>query len=140
PSFGRIELVSLRGETAAVRWSHEEAAWCVADVPRLGPSWSTTAAQGMQHVLLHGGRRPAFFVKTREAGTARTVALAAMRGQDDGGVETLWSVGGVPEGCELVPAEPSGLEGDAAALLCVRLASNEVAHLAGDRVRPRIVA
>ena len=71
----------------------------------------------MQHVLLHGGRRPAFFVKTREAGTARTVALAAMRGRDDGRVETLWSVGGVPEGCEPVPAEPSGPEGDGAAEL-----------------------
>ncbi|HZW34013.1 MAG TPA: hypothetical protein VFF52_25035 [Isosphaeraceae bacterium] len=139
PSSGHIELVGVRGATPAGRWSHEEAAWCVADLPHLGPSWSTTASQGMQHVLLRGPRRPVFFVKTREAGTARRVALAAMRARDDGRVETLWKVGGVPETGVLVPVEETGVEGDASALLRVRLAANESAHLVADRARPRII-
>jgi hypothetical protein len=116
PSCGQIELVSVRGATPAVRWSHDEAAWCVANVACLGPSWATTASQGKQHLLLRGEGRPAFVVKTWEAGSARRVALAAMGGRDDGRVETLWKVGGVLETGELVPVEETGSEGAASAL------------------------
>ncbi len=139
PLSGRLELVGVREPTPTVRWSCEAAGWCLADLPRLGPSWSTTASQGMQHVLLRGKKRPTFFVKTWEAGTARTVTLAALRCRADGQVDTLWTVGSLPETGELIPVEETGPEADASALLRVRIAANETAKLVAERVRPRIV-
>ena len=79
PACGTIELVDLREQKPAVRQSYQNAAWCLADVPCFGPTWSTTAAQGMRHVLLRGKVRPIFFVKTWEAGESRCATLSAMR-------------------------------------------------------------
>ncbi len=95
----------------------------------------------MRHVLLRGDRRPIFFVKTWDAGRARLVTLAALRCQADGQVETLWKLGGLPETRRAagISAEETGLEGDASALLRVRLAAHQSAGLAGDHVQPRIV-
>ncbi len=139
PLAGRLELIGLREPAQRLLWSRDGAGWCLADLPRLGPSWSTTASQGMQEILLRGGKRPAFFVKTWDAETGRTVTLAALRCRADGKVEALWTVRGVPETSELVPLDESGREPGASALLRVRLAANETAKLVAQRVRPRVV-
>jgi tetratricopeptide (TPR) repeat protein len=52
PAFGTIELAGWQGGRPTVEWSQTNAAWACADLPRMGPTWSTTAAQGMRHVLL----------------------------------------------------------------------------------------
>jgi hypothetical protein len=139
PSCGHIELVGVRGPTPTVHWSHDQAAWCVADLPRFGPSWSTTASQGMQHVLLRGDKRPTFFVRTWDAGAARTLSVAALSCREGGPPRTLWQVGGLPEACELIPLEETGPEGVATALLRVRLAAHEAAQLVGQGARARII-
>ncbi len=86
---GTIELVGVQERRRSFVGRMQNAAWCSADLPRFGPTWSTTASQGMQHVLLRGSERPTFFVKTWEAGESRQVTLAAMRCQSDRRVETL---------------------------------------------------
>ena len=67
PACGTIELIAAAGEKAEVRQSYQNAAWCVAELPCIGPTWSTTASQGMQHVLLRGNTRPTWWVKSWEA-------------------------------------------------------------------------
>ena len=62
---GQIELVAIEGQTPTVRWSQQDAGWCSADLPRRGQTWSTTASQGMRHVLLSRDRRPVFLVASR---------------------------------------------------------------------------
>ena len=93
----------------------------------------------MQQVFLRGEKRPAFFVKTWEAGTARRVTLAALRGRADGEVETLWTVAALPETVDLIPVEKSGPGTDTSTLLRVRLAANETANVVAEHVQPRIV-
>ncbi|MGC8639334.1 MAG: FG-GAP repeat domain-containing protein [Isosphaeraceae bacterium] len=139
PLAGQVELITVQEPTPRVRWSSARAGWCLADLPRLGPSWSTTASQGMQHVLLQGAKYPVFFVKTWATGTARRVTISAMRGRADGKVQTLWTVGGVPETAELISMEESSPQTETRALLRARLAANETANLVARRVRPQIV-
>jgi len=68
PSFGKAEILKLKGEPAVI-WSRDGAGFALADLPRLGPDWSTTATQGMRHVLLgEEGPRPAFLFRQRLIG------------------------------------------------------------------------
>ena len=140
PACGTIELVGLRGQKPTVRQSYQNAAWCLADVPCFGPTWSTTASQGMQHVLLRGKTRPVFLVKTWEAGKSPHVALSAMRYRADGQIETLWKLENLPDGSEAVAPDGNTDLPDEAAIVRVRLAANETVTVAGQNVRPRIVA
>jgi hypothetical protein len=137
PECGTIELVGFRGRKPAVRRSYENAAWCRAELPRLGPTWSTTASQGMQDVLLRGKARPVFFVKRREGGQSRRVSLCAIRCGADRQIETLWKLENLPDASEAVVLADNAP--DAAALVRVPLAANETVALAGHNVRPRIV-
>ncbi len=139
PACGTIELVGVLGQTPAVRQSYQNAAWCLADLPCFEPTWSTTASQGMQHVLLRGKARPTFFVKTWEAGQSRRVTLSAMRCQADGQVETLWRLEKLPGASEVIALEGNADAPDAAALVRVRLAANETVAVTGHNVRPRVV-
>ncbi len=136
---GTIELVEARGPSPVVRQSYQNAAWCMADLPCLGPTWSTTASQGMQQVLLRGNERPTFFVKTSEAGPSRRVTFSAMRCGSDRHIQTLWRLEGLPETSQIIPLDGNAKAPDAAAMLRVRLAANETAAPAGHGVRPRIV-
>ncbi|MGO8745320.1 MAG: FG-GAP-like repeat-containing protein [Thermoguttaceae bacterium] len=140
PGCGTIELVGFRGLKPAVRQSYQNAAWCLADVPCFGPTWSTTASQGMQHVLLRGKTRPVFFVKTWEADESRRVTLSAMHYRADRQIETLWKLENFPDGTEAVALDGNTDLPDAAAMVRVRLAANETLAVAGHNVRPRIVA
>ena len=63
-SCGLIELIAWRDSTPIVRWSSSASCWCVADLAQFDTTWSTTASQGMRHVVLGGDRYPVFFVKT----------------------------------------------------------------------------
>jgi outer membrane protein assembly factor BamB len=135
---GTIELVGAQGQKPAVRQSCQNAAWCLADLPCFGPTWSTTASQGMQHVLLRGKARPTFFVKTWEAGDSRRVTLSAMRCQADRQIETLWRLEKVPDTSEAIVLDGNVNVPDAAAMVRVRLAANETVAVAGHHVRPRI--
>jgi len=139
PACGTIELVGARGKEPAVRQSYQNAAWCLADLPCFGPTWSTTASQGMQHVLLRGKARPTFFVKTWEAGESRRVTLSAMRCQAGRQVETLWRLEKLPDASEAMVLDGNAGAPDAAALVRVRLAANETAAVTGHEVRARIV-
>jgi hypothetical protein len=100
PAFGAIELVSLHPETPRVQWARRHAAWACADWPGLGPTWSTTASQGMRHVLLAEGapgERPAFLVAERKAKAEAPfpTTLSAMGVGVKGSVEKVWQVSGL---------------------------------------------
>jgi hypothetical protein len=136
---GTIELIGVKEGKAAARHTHQDSAWCVADLPCLEPTWSTTASQGMQHVLLHGESRPAFFVKTWATGDPRRVALSAMRCRADRQIETLWRLDNLPDSIEAIPLDANSNAPDAAALVRVRLAANDTVELTGHGVRARII-
>ena len=135
---GQIELVALDGPAPTVRWSLQDAAWLSAEVARFGRTWSTTASQGMRHVLLSGDERPAFFVSARGTGGLGTVSLSAMRADANGQLESLWEIAGLPEQIDAVALERTGEESQAGALVRVRLAAGKTADLVGQRVCPRI--
>lgn len=139
PNCGKIELVATQGQKPAVRQSYHNAAWCVADLPCFESTWSTTASQGMQHVLLRGKARPTFFVKTWDGSESRRVALSAMRCRPDRQIETLWKLENLTEANEAIPLDGSANAPDTAAMVRVRLAANETVAVVGHNVRPRIV-
>ena len=100
PAFGTIQLVKLRRPQPVVEWSQTNASWVCADLPRMGATWSTTASQGMRHVLLSEtgpGERPAFLVAQRkpDAEAPFPTTLTAMHAGKEGGVETLWQMSGL---------------------------------------------
>ena len=134
---GQIELVAFEDRTPAVRWSQQDAGWGTADLPQLGSMWSTTASQGMRHVLLSTNNRPAFLVAARGANGARTVSLSAMRMGANDQLETLWAVATIPDEMDAVSLKRSD-EGQVSALVRVRLAAGIEGDLTGRSVRPRI--
>jgi hypothetical protein len=137
-SSGQIELISVRDRTPSVRWSRQDAGWPSADLPHLGQTWSTTAAQGMQHVLVSTNKRPVFLVGARTAGSSGTVSLSAMQWSASNDPEVLWEVQGLPKKLEAVALEHNGVGGRAEVVLRVRLATGMIADLTGRSVRPRI--
>jgi len=139
PACGTIELVGAEGPTAAVRHCFNSAAWCLADLPCFGPTWSTTASQGMQHVLLRGKERPTFFVKTWAEGDSRRFTLAAMRCGADRRIETLWRLENLPDTSEATMLDDRAGAPDAAAMIRVRLAANEAVAVTGHKVRAQVV-
>ena len=104
-----------------------------------GPTSSTTAAQGMQQVLLSGKTRPAFFLKTWKGTDARRITLSAMRCRPDRHIETLWRLENLPQTSEMLMLDDNARRSDAAAMVRVRLAVNETATVTGHGVRPRLV-
>jgi outer membrane protein assembly factor BamB len=137
-TFGQIELIGLDDRTSTVRWSRQDAGWLSADLARLGQTWSTTASQGMRHVLLSGDKRPVFLVSSRDDGGSGTVSLAAMRAGANGQLESLWEIAGLPEQTDAIALDPTEDEGRARALVRVRLGAGMTADLTGRRVRARI--
>lgn len=101
PTYGSIEMESLKHTKPAVLWSRPLAAWITADLPRLGSTWSTTASQSMQEAPIiksPNGARPAFCVAEQglDAESSYTVTLSALRldGNGASAMNCLWSVAG----------------------------------------------
>ena len=136
--YGQIELVALDDRTPTVCWSRPDAGWSSADLERFGPTWSTTASQGMRHVLLSRGRRPVFLVSSRDEGSPETVSLSAMRVGANDRPESLWEIKGLPEEIDAVALETTDDENGARALLRAVLSVGAIADVTGQRVRPRV--
>ncbi|NUQ66191.1 MAG: VCBS repeat-containing protein, partial [Pirellulales bacterium] len=135
---GRIELVAMPGPAPAVLWWRENAGWCCADWNQLGSTWSTTASQGMRHVLLSGDGPPAFLVASTSEADSPQLSLSAMRIGADPKVESLWEVAGFPRQTEPVSLEPGGDQGQVVAMVRTRLAPGMAAELAGRNARSAV--
>ena len=139
PTCGRLELLDLQHPTPSVRWSCEDAQWCAADLPRLGPTWSTTASQGMRSVVLSPCDRPAFLVKSWDPEDDRRVSLTALRAGEDGQLGKQWEIGTFDSAVAAVPLESSAGLDSAAFLVRVRLPAGASSDLIGRDVRPSVV-
>jgi len=148
PPMGRIELCAIEEGKAKVLWSATEAGWASADLPRLGSNWSTTATNGMKHVLVTPGdktRRPSWLVwrrsgQGRDAGAAsRNLRLTAMTMGEGGQAAELWTladIAGQP-GAIAIRAEADGMA--PSACIKVTLSANSHCKLAGQGVRAAAV-
>jgi len=133
-TFGQIELVKLRGESAKTLWFQLNAAWAVADLPRLGPTWSTTASQGMRHVLVTletGSNHPVFLTIERStpAEPPFTNTLSARRIGNDNQPSMVWQITGLTGDVEMGALSAMGPGPNAGALLRLRAPANTVASL-----------
>jgi len=136
---GLIELIGIDGRAPHVRWSHLRAAWCVSDWPCFGAWWSTSASQGMRHVVLSGQSRPAFFAKMWGDEPSRSVSLAALECDAWGAVTASWQSAGLPESLVVEPLEPDPALPDARLRTRARLAVNATASVTGTGVRAAVV-
>ena len=131
PEFGRVEIVDVETDQTSVLWSQQQAGFALADLPRLGPSWSTCAAQGMQQVLLSEHTpRPAFLVRTHDS-------LSAMRYEAGQGMQTLWTVEEMARDCETLALLKQG--DSASALVRVRLPARTEAAVTAHGALPVVV-
>jgi outer membrane protein assembly factor BamB len=144
PDYGTIELAGWRPGERALLWSQTRAAWATAELPCLEPLWSTTAAQGMRHVLLaESGQdgRPIFLVASREpqAESPFATAFEARRVGPTGRVETIWRVTGLAGDLELVAL--AALEGtkEVGASLRLRVPSEVRLSLACRQAEVRVL-
>lgn len=141
PSCGLIELVALKGGQPRTVWTRKDAGWVTADLLAFGPMWSTTACDGMKHVLTAGSDavRPAFATWSSGESGGRSRMLSLLRADEDGRIQTLWDCAGWPEDAEAVAMGPIGADGAAGMLLCLRLGLGVVARIDGHRTQPRLV-
>lgn len=148
PTFGHAELLNVDAKEPAVIWSADEAGWALHNVAHFGKTWSTTASDGMRHVLLTGSgdsRRPAFLVRRLDKPLAdnstrtSTTALAAMRCAGDGRPRVLWRVRGLPGEVETPVLAALGENGEPGALLRLELGANIRSTTAGEGVEARVV-
>lgn len=108
------------------------------------PTWATTAAQGMRHVLLAGGgqgERPTFLWAQREARAEAPfpAALRAMRLSKEGRVETVWQVSGLAGDLEFVTlGVVDGKEGVGSSLR-LRVPQDSVLSLSCTNAEARVV-
>jgi hypothetical protein len=142
PAFGAIQLVDLKGRAPSSKWSQLNSAWVCADLPRMDPTWSTSASQGMRHVLLsEGGRgtRPAFLVAQRKGGSEAPfpTTLTAMHAGKDGNLEKLWQVSGLPGELQFPALSP--VEDGVGASLRLRIPLDAELSLAGNGAEARVV-
>jgi len=142
PAFGAVQLVDLRGGASSVKWSQTNSAWVCADLPRMDPSWSTTASQGMRHVLQsEGGRgtKPAFLVAQRKTDAEAPFAtmLAAMHADKEGKLEKMWQVSGLPGDLQFLVL--SQVEGGLGASLLLRVPQDTDLTLVGNGAEVRVV-
>ncbi len=141
PAFGRVELVTCAGGGVKTLWADEEAGWVTQNLARLGEAWSTSATDGMRHVLLAGDgndERPAFLVRRHGTADGESVTLAAMRDAEGRGVQELWRVDGLCGEVEAVALEGSRGEGCRAAVR-MRLPGSAEPVLNGNGIAARLV-
>jgi hypothetical protein len=141
PPFGRAEVLKLTGGETTVVWSRDGAGFAQADLPRLGPDWSTSATQGMRHVLLtEEARRPAFLTLSREAGADAdrpAVAIEALRHDGASGVKSLWAVRGLAG--EVGALALAAVDGEVTALARLALPARAEAALAAEGAAVEVV-
>ncbi len=136
---GDIELVQIGEQDPQVCWHQPSSAWCTVDLPRMGSTWSTSASQGMRHVLLSGDQQPVFFVKTWDEESPEQFTLSAWHGGTDGRLSMQWQVSGLPPATACVPTELSRTAPESALLLHVQLAANRQPELLCENVQSRVV-
>jgi len=141
PTFGLIELVKFHQGKPNVMWNAANASWGMANLPRMEATWSTTAAQGLQHVVLAGNSNstawPLFFVAQRTPTVQwpfPTVLQALSLGADQR-IETAWQVSGLVGHLEFeaVSSESKG------AALRMQLAPDLIANLSGQNAETHLV-
>ncbi|MBM3879541.1 MAG: hypothetical protein FJ387_07440 [Verrucomicrobia bacterium] len=142
--FGTVELVDVRDPTPLVLWSQAEAAWGTADLPALGPTWSTTAAQGMRHVLLATSatnQLPHFFYTQRIAppDSTRTTTVRAARLAPGRRVQTVWEASSLPADLDFKTAAMLEGMGGPAASLRVRAPRGRAPLLSCDDAQVRVL-
>ena len=142
PSFGAIQLVDLRAGAPSVKWSQTNSAWACADLPRMDPTWSTSASQGMRHVLLSEdgrGTGPSFLVAQRESDAEAPFAttLTALHAGKEGKLEKLWQVSGLPGDLEFLAL--SLVENGLGASLRIRVPQDTELSLVGNGAETRVV-
>ncbi|UCD28987.1 MAG: hypothetical protein JSV03_00445 [Planctomycetota bacterium] len=147
PQFGRIELVKISGRKPLVLWSRENAGWAMYNLPRLGTNWSTSATQGMQHVLLADNlsdKGCAFGVRllqTHDAAPSQlptTVEFVTKRYEAPGQTKTLWQVENLIGQLETVAMTGSN-DQSVSAMINVSLAANTKTTLITHGVESRVV-
>jgi hypothetical protein len=148
PSFGTVEIIGVKNRKPAVVWSRDGAGFATADLLSFGPTWTTGASTGMQHVLLTDApKRPAFLVLSRDASvmgrgetsTAEQVtSVSALRHDGVSGVKTLWQVDGLAGEIE-TPAISSN-DGAVSALIRMKLPARTTATLSSSGAEPVIVS
>ncbi len=116
PARGTVEILRLKEGKPDILWSRSSAGFGLADLPRMGSLWATTASGGMRHVLVTEGERPAFLVLYCSPGksaeqpeaTHESSSLMALRWDGQGGFSTLWSLHGIPGMLEMVALSGTG--------------------------------
>ncbi len=116
PAFGVIQVVGLRdGSVSRGKWSNS--AWACADLPAMGTNWSTTASQGMRHVLLNeGDEQPTFLVLQRKEATEAPflTSVIALQSTKDARFKSVWQVLGLPGEVQCVALGVPASSADAA--------------------------
>lgn len=148
PTFGHLELVKFQREGPRLLWSADRSGWAVKDLPKLGADWSTTAAFGMQHVLLSGGDDlypPAFLVHrlgepaAEASSPGGSSGLLAMRCDRRGQPQVLWEMEGLPGEVQPMALAALDANGTVGALVRARLGVNARSTASGRAVEGRVV-
>ncbi|MCU0959671.1 MAG: hypothetical protein MUF48_06155 [Pirellulaceae bacterium] len=137
--LGHCQLLHIEDGDPRELWSQAAAAWCTADWPRLGATWSTTASQGMRHVLTQSAARPVFFVKTWQGEQDHDVTLCALQMNEAGAVCPLWQLDGVPDSTKVTGWHAASASGGGSARIHLQLAPQQEVQLRGRGVRPLLV-
>jgi len=145
PEYGRLELVDWHSGSPSVAWSRPHAVWACADLPAMEPTWSTTASQGMRHVLVAERRerheRPAFLVAERAANSEAPFAttIEAVRFGTKSRSEMLWQVSGLPGDTQFVALSWLEMTNALQALLRLRVARDTPLALEATSAQPRVI-
>lgn len=145
PRFGEIELRRFEGRETRIVHASTDAAWVLADLPRLGATWSTTATDGMRHVLTTEvtGQRPWWLEWKRQlpatatSATQALLALVAVQFDVESVVVEAWRVSGLPGAARAmaIAADPSPR-----ALVELRLAPGESCTVLCRGARPLLTS
>jgi outer membrane protein assembly factor BamB len=149
PTSGRVELIKIRDNASQELWSHDDARWVTANLPTMGPTWSTTASGGMRRVLTAEGitgQGPVFAAWIRDPavpgsspGARPTTTLAAMHYRKQGGCKRVWQINGLTGESEALHLACIEKRAEPAALLRTRLAPGTQLNLTGKSAKTQIV-
>jgi len=99
--FGRIEVIRLPSGRPQVAWSAQASAWATVELAAMGPTWSTSATDGMRHVLApeDGHGRHVFVILEKAAALPEEesppAVIRAIRFARDMTAEQLWRAEGL---------------------------------------------
>ncbi len=134
PTFGRIELVSVGAPGTRVVWSQDRAGWCTHNLPQLGANWSTSASDGMRHVVADSQERSFQIYKpvdTQDTSVrSRAMQIITMSCGKDGTFSALRRVEGLIGEVEVLPEKRR---------VRTQLPAHTQARLVGFGIRPVVV-